>query len=131
LFLSCDMPFVSGHLLLKILRSLPDRGLAAFVVQHGFPTRSSKFKIQSSKSSRSPIFGKVGFPFILRGEALPVVKQQLDMKRHSLQSLATSLAAKLVRVPKPFQRELFNINTLADWRKAREAWHELARERGI
>jgi molybdopterin-guanine dinucleotide biosynthesis protein A len=118
------MPFVSHELLSKVVRALPKRGLAAFVVQPGFLGQSSKFKVQSSKSVGLPGHGVVGFPFVLKRETLPVVEQLLSSGRYSLQDLATSLSAKLVRVPKPFQGELFNINTPADWERAREFWKE-------
>src|SRR5262245_51990598 len=94
LFLPCDMPFVSSELLLKVVRALPKRGLAAFVVQPDCVWQrmdrehkhSSLDLQQTDNSSRCETFSGalaesvplVGFPFVLKREALPVLKRLLN-----------------------------------------------------
>jgi len=63
--------------------------------------------------------GTAGFPFLLRVAVLAVVEDQLREKRFSLQALARALQAKLIRLPRRRERELFNINTPDDWERAR------------
>jgi molybdenum cofactor guanylyltransferase len=98
LFLACDMPFVSTGLLQKALGNLTP-GHRALFVRHG---------------------GRVGFPFLLRRDVLPVVIDQVVQKELSLQTLATILKARTIRLPHAMSAELFNINTPADWKKARK-----------
>ena len=100
LFLSCDMPFISGELLKTLLRRFNPRKKALFVKQSG----------------------RVGFPFLLRREALVEVEQQLARKQFSLQKLAKSLQAQSLRLPPDRARELFNVNTPDDWKIARDRW---------
>lgn len=97
LFLACDMPFVSPALLAKLTRNLGRKHDAVFVTADGI----------------------AGFPFLMRTGALPVVENQIQSKQISLQGLAKVLRAKLVDVPTKHRLELFNINTPADWQKAR------------
>jgi molybdopterin-guanine dinucleotide biosynthesis protein A len=68
--------------------------------------------------------GLVSFPFVLRREAAPVIRQLLASGGRSLQHAAAVLNARRVRIPKQFQPELFNINTPGDWKKARQLWKE-------
>jgi len=98
LFLACDMPFVSTALLQRILGNFRP-GQSALFVREG---------------------GRVGFPFLLRRAALPIVINQLAQAESSLQKLAKVLEAKTIQVPRTMSVELFNINTPADWEKARQ-----------
>lgn len=98
LFLACDMPFVSAVLLQRVLENFRP-GQSALFVRDG---------------------DRVGFPFLLRRSVLPVVINQLARAEFSLQKLATILKAKTIRVPRAMSGELFNINTPADWEKARQ-----------
>ncbi|MCI0538035.1 MAG: molybdenum cofactor guanylyltransferase, partial [Verrucomicrobiales bacterium] len=112
LFLSCDMPFVSRELLAKVAGALPKRGLAVFTVipemrmgqkaKYGGQARGS-MKPQHLESETNfasvPRRGRVGFPFVLRSAALPVVERLLARHERSLQNLAAVLQAKRVRVP--------------------------------
>ncbi len=105
LFLACDMPFVSPGLLQRVLGAFrPDR--CALFVRGG---------------------SRVGFPFLLRRDVLPVVENQIARTRFSLRGLATTLKAKTVRVPRALAGELFNINTPADWEKARRRLADVSR----
>lgn len=98
LFLACDMPFVSAALLQRVQGSSSSGPSALFVCKGN----------------------RVGFPFLLRQTTLPVVVGQLAKGEFSLQELATTLKAKTIQVPRAMSGELFNINTPADWEKARQ-----------
>jgi molybdopterin-guanine dinucleotide biosynthesis protein A len=97
LFLACDMPFVSPGLLADLADRLGPKCTAVFAAADG----------------------RAGFPFLLRTAVLPVVEKQIQSQQFSLQSLAGVLGAVLFRVPKDRTPELWNINTPAEWRKAR------------
>jgi molybdopterin-guanine dinucleotide biosynthesis protein A len=99
LFLSCDMPFVTPALVRRIMQHKPP----VFVEQAG----------------------RVGFPFLLRVADSPVVEQEMRAGRFSLQNLAGRLKAKRVRLAGPQARQLFNVNTPADWQEARRRVSEL------
>jgi molybdopterin-guanine dinucleotide biosynthesis protein A len=103
LFLACDMPFISTGLLHAVFGNLTP-GPRAWFVRHG---------------------GRVGFPFLLRRDALPIVIDQVAQKELSLQTLARILKARTIRLPRAMSAELFNINTPADWKKARRRVAEL------
>jgi molybdopterin-guanine dinucleotide biosynthesis protein A len=103
LFLACDMPFVSTELLQTLLtrwrstaRSQPDSSTAFFVRANGM----------------------VGFPFLLRREALPVVASQISRREFSLQNLAEALKAKFLRPSRHFASQFQNINTPEEWKEA-------------
>jgi molybdenum cofactor guanylyltransferase len=96
LFLACDMPFISAALITKLLKQTGPPGHAVFAAADA----------------------TTGFPFLVSVAALPVVEQQIRSKDFSLQALARALRARLVRVPRPQQDELFNINTAEDWQTA-------------
>ena len=100
LFLSCDMPFVSSALMKALISRLRPRMKALFIKENG----------------------RVGFPFLLRQTALPVVERQLARGQFSLQKLARVLRAQTICLPPGQTHELFNINTPADWEMARERW---------
>jgi molybdopterin-guanine dinucleotide biosynthesis protein A len=101
LFLSCDMPFVSAPLLLRLIDHLKPGTKAVFVTTDEGP----------------------GFPFLLRRQAMAAVERQLAQRKHlSLQQLARNLNATLLRVPRLRADELLNINTRSDWQRARRLW---------
>jgi molybdopterin-guanine dinucleotide biosynthesis protein A len=95
LFLPCDMPFISSTLLEELAGRLRRGQRAVFTTADGRP----------------------GFPFVLRATTLPVVEQQIRSRQYSIHSLAETLGAKLVRVPKRQAIELLNVNTPADWER--------------
>src|SRR5262249_57217808 len=97
LFLACDMPFISDALLMKLLRTLGTQRPAAFTASDD----------------------GAGFPFALRVLTLPIVHEQIRRHRFSLQALAKATGAKLLRVSEAQRRELWNINTPEDWKRAR------------
>lgn len=99
IFLPVDMPFVTA----KLLERCKDHpGRVVFT--------------QTSRGA--------GFPFRLDRELLPIAEQQLAGGEHSLQSLARKLRARRLRLSAAEARQLFNINTPADWEAAREKFHE-------
>ena len=103
LFLSCDMPFVSAGLLEMLVRKAKRNEKALFVEVNGL----------------------VGFPlFLFRRTALPVVESQLEKMAFSLQQLAQALGSQIIPLAARQARELFNVNTAEDLRKARALWRE-------
>ena len=100
MFLACDMPFISAGLLERLLDAWAADHRAGFIV-----------------SGR-----RAGFPFLVPVRALPIVQQQIRTKRYSLQKLAEVLKARLIRPPGRMERGLFNANTPADLKKARQLW---------
>jgi molybdenum cofactor guanylyltransferase len=105
LFLACDMPFVSPALLAQ----LASRFLADEKPRFVAGTRGA------------------GFPFILPRTSLEAVERHLERKQLSLQSLAKSLNAPLLRPSMRQRPELLNINTVDDLKKARRQWNLRAR----
>ncbi len=99
LFLACDMPFVTAHLMQRLL--------------DGGPGESGSF-VRSK--------GLAGFPFLVPRAALPVVALQIKKGRFSLQALAKALNARLVRLPRSLSHQLRNLNILAEWRRAQRVW---------
>jgi molybdenum cofactor guanylyltransferase len=99
LFLSCDMPFVTAEL----LRTVMQRETPVFV-EHG---------------------GVVGFPLLLAVQNLDVVDGEIRAGRLSLQNLAKRLKTRRLRLRGAQARQLFNINTPADWREAHRRRAEL------
>ena len=97
LFLACDMPFVSPALLKELPKRIGSKQDSVFATADG----------------------RAGFPFLLRASALPVVEEQIQARQFSIHALAEALRAKVLRLPKGRALELWNINTPADWRKAR------------
>jgi molybdopterin-guanine dinucleotide biosynthesis protein A len=103
LFLSCDMPFVSTGLLGMFIRKARRDEPALFVESNG----------------------RAGFPLLLfRRVALPVLEGQLEKKEFSLQRLAQVLRSQIIRPTASQARELFNVNTPEDLKKARGLWRD-------
>lgn len=100
LFLACDMPFVTAELLRAVQSEFQPEDRALFV-------RAGE---------------NVGFPFLLRREALSVVSGQMKQEQFSLQALAGALAARCLRLPVCWRAELANVNTPQDWTRARRRW---------
>jgi molybdopterin-guanine dinucleotide biosynthesis protein A len=106
LFLACDMPFVSAGLLEMLVRKAEHNENALFVEANG----------------------RVGFPLLLfRRTALPVVESQLEKMAFSLQRLARALRSQTIRLAARQARELLNVNTPDDLRKARALWRDRPR----
>lgn len=103
IFLSCDMPFVPSGLLRRMLTALRPNALAVFLLHDGI----------------------LGFPFLLRVQALPNVEELLREKRLALQRLAAKLQAKIVRSTRREASLLVNVNTPDDWIRARQLWTRL------
>jgi len=101
LFLACDMPLVTTELIEFVLRRVqrisgnwkPSIHVALFV-----RTR-----------------GRVGFPLVLARESVESVRQQIEKREFSLQSLAKALTATILPLKGPWSRLLFNINTPREW----------------
>lgn len=98
LFLACDMPFVSPVLLRGLLSRSGSPLSAVFVTCNGV----------------------AGFPCLLPVLVLKQVESQIRRRQWSLQALATTLAAIEVPISVRRRHELFNINSLDDWRSARQ-----------
>ena len=100
LFLSCDMPFVTAAL----MRSIMEVERPVFV-EHD---------------------GTVGFPLMLLHENAEMLLADMSAGRLSLQSLANRLKARRLRMTGREARQLFNVNTPADWEEAQRRRAELA-----
>ena len=98
-FLSCDMPFLTPALLTHLMEARPP----AFVEQNR----------------------TVGFPLIVSVVDLGVVEEEMRAQRFSLQNLAKRLKARCLPVREREGRQLFNMNTPADWREAQLRLAEL------
>ena len=97
LFLACDMPLVTTDLLRRVIKMSGDGFHPALVRQHE----------------------RVGFPFILPRAAVAVVQSRIARKEFSVHALASVIKARILQVPAR-NRELFNVNTLADAAVVRE-----------
>jgi len=93
-FLPCDLPFLTPELIRRVGQG---RARAVFA--------------QSAEGA--------GFPFALDRECVPVVEGQLAAGEFSLQRLAVRLKARRLRLAPTRQRELVNVNTPAELRRAR------------
>lgn len=100
LFLACDMPFVSPHLLRVLLSFTGPKAQAVFTSQRK----------------------KLGFPFIMGKQFLPEVEKALQSKLLSLNRFALSIHARTFECSRSFEGELFNLNRPADWRRAQRLW---------
>lgn len=98
IFLACDMPFVTTELLEEMLRVFERQAAAGIFAGEN---------------------GRAGFPCVLRREAaLEIVRKQIVRSEFSLQALAKKLRAKVMRPGRSAARELSNINTPAELKKA-------------
>ena len=101
MFLSCDMPFITGSILTRVLTAL--------------------------KANRHSVFVRsrdgVGFPFLIRVSARPSVERRIAAHKLSLQSLARGLRSKIVLPECSEQTSLININTSQDLAEAKEIWN--------
>lgn len=102
LFLSCDMPFITGSLLTRVLAALSPNVRSVFV-------RSSD---------------GVGFPFLIRVSARPCIERRIAARKLSLQSLAKALRSKIVSGGCSDQTALLNINTTQELTTARQIWNK-------
>jgi molybdopterin-guanine dinucleotide biosynthesis protein A len=96
LFLACDMPFVSGNLLLRFLDVYANSGRAVF-------TR---------------VAGQIGFPCLIPRQELPMVDRSVRSALLSIHDLARTLRANYVSSDDLF--ELSNINTQVELERVRE-----------
>jgi len=103
IFLACDMPFITAILLRAVRRRFGRGNHALFVYSHG----------------------KVGFPFVLRRDALATVTKQIEQEKFSLHELAQVLKAKTMRVRPRWLSQLCNVNTPDDWERTRRLWSKL------
>lgn len=94
-FVACDMPFVSGDLVAKVIR-------------HSATTEALFTQSEGA-----------GFPFVIARNALAQVETQIQSGQWSLQVLAKKLRAKIYRPNRSEKKWLFNVNTPVDWEKAR------------
>ena len=94
-FLSCDMPFVTVALIRKVARS------------------------------RRALFVEDGFPLVVPKNDLQIVETEMRGGRLSLQNLAKRLKAKHLRLRGREARQIFNVNTPADWQEAQRRRAEL------
>lgn len=99
IFLSCDMPFITRPLMRRVARAKPPT-----FVEYA---------------------GRIGFPFMLAVSHLEIIETEIQDGRFSLQNLAKRLKARRLRVSGQDARQLFNVNTPADWREAQRRLAEL------
>ncbi len=97
LFLTCDMPFVTGTHLQQIIGMLS-------------PATDAVFSGVAA----------VGFPFLIRTRVLPIVAAQLENQDLSIRALARALTISHVPVPDGRGEIAFNVNTLEDYERAQE-----------
>ena len=105
MFVSCDMPFLTGELLTRFFCSAVADPGALF-------TRHDR---------------GMGFPFLLHRDDLKIVERQITKGALSLQRLAKRLAARAWEPPPELESQLFNINTPEDLAEARRRWKETTR----
>jgi molybdopterin-guanine dinucleotide biosynthesis protein A len=105
LFLSCDMPFVDGPFLGRVLSKLTLGKAAVFAARQ-----------------------RAGFPFVIRRSALPQVEGLIAREEFSLQALSRQLRATWVRPAKAQERVTFNINTPAELETAQRLWRLTPRD---
>jgi molybdopterin-guanine dinucleotide biosynthesis protein A len=104
LFLACDMPLITSEFIHFLLR------------QFATPSRKRKV-LRDALFVRSR--GRVGFPFIVPRKSLETVRQRIENRELSLQSLAVALRAIVLTVKKPWSPQLFNLNTPKNWARLR------------
>ncbi len=101
LLLTCDMPFVSTELLKALIS-------------------------QANKRPHRPWFsyqdGQFGFPALLRKKDEPVLRRAIEANQLGVQALARALKAGRFQVAPEDSLGLFNVNTPAEWREARQLW---------
>lgn len=97
LFLACDMPLITTDLLRRVILMSGDGSRSVFVRQQK----------------------RVGFPFLLPRAAIVNVRSQMVQKEFSVHALASEIKARTLEVSVR-NRELFNVNTLADATVVRE-----------
>ncbi len=109
LFLSCDMPLVSGALLREV--------------------------IEFARQVKGAVFTRhvqgMGFPFVLAKSVAPLVLKQIQRGELSLQALARAVDALEYRPARRFQKELINVNTAADYSEALRQWSELTKSDAV
>jgi molybdenum cofactor guanylyltransferase len=103
MFLSCDMPFVNAELLEQMCSRLTPQLEAVFVV-----------------SDR-----RLGFPCLIRRQALGKVEELLARRLFALQRLARQLKTARLRLHRDQATAVFNINTPEDYAAARKRWKRL------
>jgi molybdopterin-guanine dinucleotide biosynthesis protein A len=101
MFLPCDTPFVSAELMNHLLKQTAPRR-ALFALHHS----------------------KAGFPFIIPVEKRELVQAQIKKGELSLQRLAQRLGAVRLKLPPRFSSELVNVNTPANYARARKVWQQ-------
>jgi len=99
-FLACDMPFVEVDLIERIIETWRRGSDAVFT--------KGKFR--------------VGFPFLLSRAKLEVLTSDILERGCSLQLLAKTLKAKLLRSPQRWKNQLLNVNTPPEWQRAKKLW---------
>jgi len=112
LFLPCDMPFLRAGTLNWAFNQFEK-------LRASRKTRDDSFPLTALFLSSNR---KAGFPFILPKAAFPVVQRQLGSRLFSLQTLAKSLRAKIIRPPHSCRAQLQNINTPRDFSRATKLW---------
>ena len=105
IFVSCDMPFLTGELLTRFFGAAVT-DLGALFTRHD---------------------RGMGFPFLLHHDDLKIVERQITKGMLSLQLLAKRLAARAWEPPPELESQLFNINTPEDLAEARRRWKETMR----
>lgn len=101
MLLACDMPFITAPLLHAVRRRFGDGSKDLFVC----------------------LDSRVGFPFLIRHDALTTVTDLIEQEKFSLHELARALKAKTLRAPAGWRPQLRNINTPAEWKRAIRLWN--------
>lgn len=102
-FLSCDQPFVAPATLRELARAVRLNARPVFFADDD---------------------GVVGFPFALPAKAAAVVTEQIEQGELSLQKLARRLRSVICPIPPAQAWRWFNVNTPAEFERARALWRE-------
>lgn len=100
LFLACDAPLISAEILQRVI---------------GDPERLNRSRFTSQGRG-------LGFPMLIPKAGLPLVLGNISAGLLSIQQLGRTLTAVRVRIPKPLQPLLANINTPQDLENLRNGF---------
>jgi len=108
LFLACDMPLITTAVIKHVIKEF-GRGRSSLFVR---------------------LDDQIGFPFVITRSSMPAVEAQLARQVRSVQSLAKTLDARILRAPSSWRIPLTNANTPRDLETVRRLWEAKSPVRG-